>query len=84
MDIIFATRAWKEYGYWQEHDLAIVKKINRLIQECTRTPFHGTGKPEPLKGNLSGYWSRRISGEHRFVYKVAGNELRIAQCRSHY
>ena len=76
--------AWEQYLYWQTADLAILRKINGLLKECIRTPFAGTGKPELLKGNMRGYWSRRITQEHRLVYKVAGEELRIAQCRFHY
>ena len=76
--------AWEQYLYWQEADRAVLRKINTLLKECLRTPFAGTGKPELLKGNLRGYWSRRISQEHRLVYKTTGDELRIAQCRFHY
>lgn len=76
--------AWEQYLHWQETDLTILRKINTLLKECLRTPFAGTGKPELLKGNLRGYWSRRITQEHRLVYKVAGEELRIAQCRFRY
>lgn len=76
--------AWEQYLYWQAADAAVLRKINALLKECLRTPFAGTGKPELLKGNMRGYWSRRITKEHRLVYKVAGEELRIAQCRFHY
>ena len=76
--------AWEQYLHWQTTDLAILRKINGLLKECARTPFAGTGKPELLKGNMRGYWSRRITQEHRLVYKVVGEELRIAQCRFHY
>ncbi|OGX87854.1 Txe/YoeB family addiction module toxin [Hymenobacter glacialis] len=76
--------AWEQYLHWQITDMAILRKINGLLKECMRTPFAGTGKPELLKGNMRGYWSRRITQEHRLVYKVAGEELLIAQCRFHY
>ena len=76
--------AWEQYLYWQAADAAVLRKINALLKECLRTPFAGTGKPELLKGNMRGYWSRRITQEHRLVYKVVGEELRIAQCRFHY
>lgn len=84
MILCWDATAWEQYLHWQETDKAILRKINDLIKECMRTPFTGTGKPEPLKGNFRGYWSRRITHEHRLVYKLAGDELRIAQCRFHY
>lgn len=84
MDIFWDRAAWEDYQYWLTNDKKTLKKINRLIKECQRTPFKGTGKPEPLKENYSGFWSRRITGEHRLVYKVENNVLYIAQCRYHY
>jgi toxin YoeB len=84
MKLTFASRAWEEYLYWQKTDKAMLKRINALIKDTTRDPFEGIGKPEPLKHSLSGYWSRRINDEHRFVYKVSDNELLIAQLRYHY
>ncbi|SHI95982.1 toxin YoeB [Tangfeifania diversioriginum] len=84
MDIFWDRSAWEDYQYWLTNDKKTLKKINRLIKECQRTPFTGTGKPEPLKENFSGFWSRRITGEHRLVYKVENNVLYIAQCRYHY
>ena len=84
MKLVWDEAAWEQYLYWQEADRTILRKINILLKECLRTPFAGTGKPELLKGNLRGYWSRRITQEHRLVYKVTGDELRIAQCRFHY
>lgn len=84
MDIFWDSAAWEDYQYWLATDKKTLKKINRLIKECQRTPFTGTGKPEPLKENFSGFWSRRITGEHRLVYKVENNVLYIAQCRYHY
>ena len=84
MILSFADDAWEDYLYWQQQDKKIVKKINRLIKEIQRNPFEGLGEPEPLKYNWSGYWSRRITIEHRLVYKVTDNHLLIAQCRYHY
>lgn len=85
---MFWPTAWDDDRHWQEHDGKIAEKINGLIAECRRHPFKGTGKPEPLGGNLSGWWSRRISHEHRLVYRVAGGGdeqvLQVAQCRYHY
>jgi len=84
MILSFADDAWDDYLYWQQNDKKILKKINRLIKEICRDPFEGIGEPEPLKQNWSGYWSRRITIEHRLVYKVTDNALLIAQCRYHY
>ena len=84
MILSFADDAWDDYLYWQQNDKKLLKKINRLIKEIQREPFSGIGEPEPLKYNWSGYWSRRITIEHRLVYKVIDNSLLIAQCRYHY
>ena len=88
MRLVWSERSWSDYLHWQEADRAMLDKINILIRECMRTPFSGTGKPEPLKGELHGFWSRRITGEHRLVYRVTGSgetqELQIAACRYHY
>ena len=84
MNIVFHASAFDQYVEWQRLDRALLAKINRLIAECRRHPFEGTGKPEPLRGDYSGWWSRRIDREHRLVYRVAGNVLEIAQCRYHY
>lgn len=88
MKVAFWPTAWDDYRHWQEHDAKLAEKINALIEECRRNPFKGTGKPEPLGGNLTGWWSRRISHEHRLVYRVAGSGaeqvLQVAQCRYHY
>jgi toxin YoeB len=84
MKLIFSEQAWEDYLHWQETDKKILKRINALIKETTRTPFEGTGKPEELKHALAGYWSRRINDEHRMVYKVDGDSLLIAQLRYHY
>ena len=84
MILCFSDDAWEDYLYWQHHDKKIAKKINRLIKEIQRTPFEGIGEPEPLKYNWSGYWSRRITIEHRLVYRVTDTTVKIAQCRYHY
>lgn len=84
MKIVFMTEAWEDYLYWQQNDKAMLKKLNALIKEAMRTPFEGTGKPEALKENLKGFWSRRINLEHRLVYKVENDAIHILQCRYHY
>ncbi len=88
MKITFSSRAWAEYLYWQSEDRKTLERINALLKEIMRNPFRGTGKPEPLSGNLSGWWSRRINGEHRLVYRVSGKgdaqALEVAQARYHY
>lgn len=84
MKITFASAAWEDYLHWQKTDKKTLDKTNRLIKEASRTPFEGIGKPEPLKGDLSGWWSRRINAEHRLVYRVEGDALWIAQARYHY
>ena len=84
MKILFAENAWEDYLHWQQNDKKILKRINLLIGDIQREPFKGIGKPEPLKFNWSGYWSRRINKEHRLVYKVQDDTISIAQCRYHY
>ena len=84
MDIFWDKTAWEDYLYWQKIDKKVLYKLNSLIKECQRKPFKGSGKPEPLRQNLSGFWSRRITGEHRLVYKVEDDTLYNAQCRYHY
>ena len=84
MKLVFAEQAWEDYLYWQEHDRKLLERVNLLIRETSRTPFTGIGKPEPLRGSLAGWWSRRINREHRFVYRLSGDSLLIAQCRYHY
>ena len=84
MKLIFSEHAWDDYLYWQRSDRKILERINKLIKEIQRSPFEGTGKPEPLKHGLTGYWSRRITEEHRIVYKVERESLLIAQLRCHY
>lgn len=82
--ISFEEAGWDDYLYWQLTDKAILKKINHLIRDIGRDPFAGIGKPEQLKQNLSGFWSRRITDEHRIVYLMDGDDIIIAQCRGHY
>jgi toxin YoeB len=84
MELVWQTHAWDDYFYWQQTDKQTLKRINDLIKDTTRTPFSGIGKPESLKGNWAGCWSRRIDAEHRLVYKYANNRLHILQCRYHY
>lgn len=84
MRLIFAEAAWEDYLYWQRQDRKVVKRINQLINEIQRDPFEGIGKPEPLKHALAGFWSRRITDEHRVVYRIEGDALLIAQLRFHY
>lgn len=84
MNLAFTPSAWSDYQWFQQYDRKLLKRINQLTQEILRTPFAGIGKPEPLKGDFSGYWSRRINDEHRVVYSVKSNELIIIACRYHY
>ncbi len=84
MRVLWDEAAWENYTAWLDLDVKIVRKINALIKECRRTPFTGTGKPEALKGNLRGHWSRRINQEHRLVYRIEADTLIIVQCRYHY
>lgn len=88
MKICFSPEAWGDFTYWTETDRKTVEKIVALIKECRREPFSGIGKPEPLRGELKGFWSRRITQEHRLVYRVTGSgaaqALEIAACRYHY
>ena len=84
MKITFSKNAWEDYVYWQTEDKKHLKKINALIKDIQRTPYEGIGKPEPLKFDLTGYWSRRIDLEHRLVYQVDGSDILIYGCRFHY
>ena len=84
MRIIFSTNSWEDYLSWQKEDKNMLKKINQLIKDIQRTPFHGIGNPEPLKYDLLGFWSRRIDREHRLVYQVFDNEMLIYSCKYHY
>ena len=80
----WTDNGWEDYLHWQKNDLNIVDKINLLIDECMKTPFSGTGKPEPLRGDLTGYWSRRIDREHRLVYLPEDGGIYVVGCRYHY
>ena len=88
MKLVFSEGAWADYLHWQAADANGLERLNGLIKECLRSPFKGTGKPEPLRGELQGWWSRRITLEDRLVYRVTGagaaQQLEIAQCRYHY
>ncbi len=82
--LAWTKEAWTDYLYWQSQDKKTLKRINKLIKDALRTPFDGIGKPEPLKENLSGFWSRRIDHSNRLVYAVDDNQLTIISCRYHY
>ena len=84
MRLIFAPEAWEDYLHWQATDPKVLRRVHELIRDTMRSPFSGIGKPEPLRYALSGYWSRRITGEHRMVYAVEKSDLLIAQLRFHY
>jgi len=84
MPISFSDQAWEDYLFWQAKDKALLKRINALLRDIQRSPFEGIGKPEPLKHNLAGFWSRLIDDEHRLVCAVRGDTLLVAQCRYHY
>ncbi len=88
MKLVFADRAWEDYLHWQAADPNVLERLNALIKECARTPFRGMGKPEPLRGDYKGWWSRRLTLQDRLVYRVSGSgetrQLEIAQCRFHY
>lgn len=88
MKLVWSSNAWEDYLYWQTQDRKTLKRLNKLIEETTRSPFTGTGKPEPLRGSLRGWWSRRITQEDRLVYRIVGTgddqAMEIAQCRLHY
>lgn len=82
--IVFTEQAWKDYLYWQTQDKKTLKRINQLLEDIERNGYSGIGKPEPLKGNLTGYWSRRIDDTHRVVYRLSGELIEVLQCRGHY
>ena len=88
MELRFSSGAWEDYQYWFLADRNVFRRLNLVIKDIRRSPFEGIGKPEPLKGNLSGWWSRRLTGEHRIVYRTVGPEgaqaVEIASCRYHY
>ncbi|WP_323183506.1 Txe/YoeB family addiction module toxin [Paraburkholderia sp. CNPSo 3076] len=84
LNIMWTAEAWEDYVYWQGQDRKTLKRINQLIKDAQRTPFEGIGKPEPLKANLTGFWSRRIDDTNRLVYEIAGSQINIVSCRYHY
>jgi toxin YoeB len=84
MRLTFSETAWKDYLYWQAQDRKILKRINRILQDIERNGYDGIGKPEPLRENLSGFYSRRIDDSNRLVYQLAGDTIGIIQCRGHY
>ena len=83
-NILFLPEGWDDYLYWQSQDKKTLKRINLLIQDISRNPYTGIGKPEPLKNNLSNWWSRRIDDKNRLVYRVSNEHIEIAQCKNHY
>ncbi len=84
MNLTFTPSGWEDYVWFQQHDCKLLGKLNAVIKDCLRSPFEGIGKPEALKGDLSGYWSRRINDEHRLVYTIRGDALIVIACRFHY
>ncbi len=84
MNLLFTDEAWEDYCYWQQYDRKLFKKINTLLKEIKRTPYEGTGKPEPLRYELQGTWLRRINKEHRLVYEVYDEQIHVLACRYHY
>jgi toxin YoeB len=82
--IVFTPHGWEDYRFWQSSDRAMLKRINRLLDDIARDPFHGIGKPEQLRHALAGAWSRRIDGEHRLVYLIDGDDVVVLQARYHY
>lgn len=84
MQLLWYQDAWNDYCAWQTEDKKTLKRINQLLKDILRSPYEGIGKPEPLRGNLSGWWSRRIDGTNRLVYKQAGDTVIVAACRNHY
>lgn len=83
-NIMFTERAWEEYCYWQKQDRKTLKRINQLLIDIKRNEFAGIGKPEPLKNDLSGFWSRRIDEANRIVYRIVNEQIEIVQCKGHY
>jgi toxin YoeB len=84
MKLIFVDESWEDYLYWQKTDRKFLDRINNLVKDISRNPYTGLGKPEPLKYKYQGYWSRRITEEHRLIYRVVNDEIQIAKCRFHY
>ncbi|PIQ10830.1 MAG: Txe/YoeB family addiction module toxin [Ignavibacteriales bacterium CG18_big_fil_WC_8_21_14_2_50_31_20] len=81
---LFIEESWEDYLYWQITDKKILKRINEILKDISRTPFDGIGKPEPLKHKYKGFWSRRITDEHRLIYQIKNDEIRVVKCRFHY
>lgn len=84
MKYVFVDESWEDYLYWQKVDKKMLERINALIKGISRQPYAGIGKPEPLKHNYRGYWSRRINEEHRLIYQIHDDEIRVIKCRFHY
>ncbi len=84
MKLIFVDESWEDYLYWQKTERKIMERINNLVKDISRNPYSGLGKPEPLKYKYQGFWSRRITDEHRLIYRMADDEIHIAKCRFHY
>lgn len=84
LNLLFLPEGWEDYLYWQTQDKKTLRRINALIKDIQRNPFEGLGKPEPLKGNYQGWWSRRIDEVNRIVYKIEAGQIVVAQCRTHY
>jgi toxin YoeB len=84
MKLVFTELSWEDYLFWQKNDKQRLKRINELLKDISRHPYDGIGKPEPLKFNYAGFWSRRIDEEHRLIYRVDDDEIQIAKCRFHY
>jgi toxin YoeB len=84
MSLVFSSLAWEDYQYWVKHDRKMLHRLNKLIKDALSHPFEGIGKPEPLKSNLQGLWSRRINEEHRLIYEYKDEKLLIVACRHHY
>jgi toxin YoeB len=83
-NLIFSEKAWEDYLYWQSQDKKTLKRINQLLRDISRNSFDGIGKPEPLKGDFSGFWSRRIDDTNRIVYRISNENIEIIQCKGHY
>ena len=84
MKLVFTELSWEDYLFWQKNDKKKLKRINEILKDISRNPYDGIGKPEPLKFNYAGFWSRRIDEEHRLIYRVDDDEIQIAKCRFHY
>lgn len=84
MKFVFTEISWEDYLYWQKIDKSKIKRINELLKDISRSPYEGIGKPEALRYNYAGFWSRRIDGEHRLIYRVTDDEVQIVKCRFHY